>query len=124
MPDDTKVKKKSGTRRNRKKEEVKNREKSTYPSREKERLIQAIGFIETVGLVPAIEAADVMCKAADVRLSGIEKTGSGLVTVKVRGDVSSVEASVSSGRAAAERLGHIMAVHVIPRPSEQVENIL
>lgn len=124
MPDDTKVKKKSSTRRTRKKNEAKNIEKSTHPSLEKRRFIQAVGLIETVGLVPAIEAADVMCKAADVHLSGIEKTGSGLVTVKVRGDVSSVEASVSSGRAAAERLGHIISVHVIPRPSDQVENIL
>ena len=86
--------------------------------------LQALGMIETKGLVAAVEAADAMVKAADVTLVGTEKIGSGLVSVMVRGDVGAVKAAVESGSAAASRLGEIIAVHVIPRPHSDVEKIL
>ena len=85
---------------------------------------EALGMVETRGLVAAIEAADAMCKAANVTLIGTEKIGSGLVTVMVRGDVGAVKASVESGAAAASRLGELVAAHVIPRPHADVEKIL
>lgn len=85
---------------------------------------QALGLVETRGLVAAIEAADAMLKAANVSLVGTEKIGSGLVTVMVRGDVGAVKAAVESGTAAAQRLGEIIASHVIPRPHNDVEKIL
>jgi len=85
---------------------------------------EALGLIETRGLTAAIEAADAMSKAANVTLTGTEKIGSGLVTVIVRGDVGAVKAAVDSGTAAAERLGELVAVHVIPRPHDNVEKIL
>ncbi len=85
---------------------------------------QALGMVETRGLVGAIEAADAMVKAADVRLIGKERIGSGLVTVMVRGDVGAVKASVDAGAAAAKRIGELVAVHVIPRPHDDVEGIL
>ena len=85
---------------------------------------QALGMVETRGLVGAIEAADAMVKAADVRLIGKERIGSGLVTVMVRGDVGAVKASVDAGAAAARRIGELVAVHVIPRPHDDVEGIL
>lgn len=85
---------------------------------------QALGMIETRGLVAAIEAADAMCKAANVELVGTEKIGSGLVSVMVRGDVGAVKSAVESGTAAAQRLGEIIATHVIPRPHSDVEKIL
>lgn len=85
---------------------------------------EALGMIETRGLVAAIEAADSMLKAANVVLIGTEKIGSGLVTVMVRGDVGAVKAAVESGSAAASRLGELVATHVIPRPHEDVEKIL
>ena len=85
---------------------------------------QALGLVETKGLVGAIEAADAMVKAADVQLIGKEKIGSGLVTVMVRGDVGAVKASVEAGAAAAKRVGELYSVHVIPRPHEDVEAIL
>ena len=85
---------------------------------------EALGMIETRGLVAAIEAADAMVKAAEVTLIGTEKIGSGLVSVMVRGDVGAVKAAVEAGSAAAERLGEIIAVHVIPRPHTDVEKIL
>ena len=81
-------------------------------------------MVETRGLVGAIEAADAMVKAADVRLIGKERIGSGLVTVMVRGDVGAVKASVDAGAAAARRIGELVAVHVIPRPHDDVEGIL
>ena len=87
-------------------------------------LKEALGMVETKGLVGAIEAADAMVKAADVKLVGKEKIGSGLVTVMVRGDVGAVKASVDAGAAAAERVGELISVHVIPRPHEEVEGIL
>ena len=85
---------------------------------------QALGMVETRGLVAAIEAADAMLKAANVELVGTEKIGSGLVSVMVRGDVGAVNAAVESGTAAAQRLGEIIATHVIPRPHTDVEKIL
>ncbi len=85
---------------------------------------QALGMVETKGLVGAIEAADAMVKAANVTLLGKERIGSGLVTVMVRGDVGAVKASVEAGAAAAKRVGELVSVHVIPRPHEDVEKIL
>ena len=85
---------------------------------------QALGMIETRGLVAAVEAADAMVKAAEVTLIGTEKIGSGLVSVMVRGDVGAVKAAVEAGQASATRLGEIVATHVIPRPHTDVEKIL
>lgn len=84
----------------------------------------ALGMVETRGLVGAIEAADAMVKAANVKLVGKEKVGSGLVTVMVRGDVGAVKASVDAGAAAAKRVGELVSVHVIPSPHDDVEAIL
>ena len=86
--------------------------------------LEALGMVETRGLVAAIEAADAMVKAANVELIGTEKIGSGLVSVMVRGDVGAVKAAVESGSAAASRLGELVASHVIPRPHTDVEKIL
>ncbi len=85
---------------------------------------EALGMIETRGLVAAIEAADAMVKAAEVVLIGTEKIGSGLVSVMVRGDVGAVKAATEAGSAAAARLGEVIATHVIPRPHGDVEKIL
>ncbi|MBU5335066.1 MAG: propanediol utilization microcompartment protein PduA [Clostridiales bacterium] len=85
---------------------------------------EALGMIETKGLVGAIEAADAMTKSANVELIGYEKIGSGLVTVMVRGDVGAVKASVDAGAVAAEKVGEIVSKHVIPRPHTDVERIL
>lgn len=85
---------------------------------------EALGMIETKGLVGAVEAADAMTKSANVTLIGYEKIGSGLVTVMVRGDVGAVKASVDAGAAAAEKVGEIVSKHVIPRPHTDVEKIL
>ena len=84
----------------------------------------SLGMIETKGLVGAIEAADAMVKAANVMLVGKEQIGSGLVTVMVRGDVGAVKAATDAGASAAERVGELVAVHVIPRPHTEVDNIL
>ena len=86
--------------------------------------LQALGMIETRGLIASIEAADAMLKAANVVLVGTEKIGSGLVSVMVRGDVGAVKAAFEAGSASAARLGEVIAVHVIPRPHGDVENIL
>ena len=86
--------------------------------------MEALGMIETRGLVAAIEAADAMVKAANVTLIGTEKIGSGLVSVMIRGDVGAVKAATEAGSNAAQNLGEIIAVHVIPRPHEEVEAIL
>ena len=83
-----------------------------------------LGMVETRGLVGAIEAADAMVKAANVHLVGKEQVGSGLVTVMVRGDVGAVKAATEAGCAAAERVGELVSVHVIPRPHAEVEGIL
>lgn len=85
---------------------------------------EALGMIETKGLVGAIEAADAMVKAANVSLIGREQVGGGLVTVMVRGDVAAVKAATDAGCVAAERVGHLVSVHVIPRPHSEVESIL
>lgn len=85
---------------------------------------EALGMVETRGLVAAIEAADAMVKAANVILIGTEKIGSGLVSVMVRGDVGAVKAATEAGGAAAAKLGEVVAVHVIPRPHSDVEKIL
>ena len=85
---------------------------------------EALGLIETKGLVGAIEAADAMTKSANVVLVGYEKIGSGLVTVMVRGDVGAVKASVDAGAVAAEKVGELVSKHVIPRPPTDVEKIL
>ena len=85
---------------------------------------EALGLIETRGLVGAIEAADAMVKAAQVELLGKEGVGGGLVTVMVRGDVGAVKAATDAGAAAAEKVGELVSVHVIPRPHVDVEGIL
>lgn len=86
--------------------------------------MQPIGFIETQGLVAAVEAADAMVKAANVRFLGVSKVGGGLVTVVVQGDVGAVKAAVDAGAAAAKRVGQVVSVHVIPRPHEDLERII
>lgn len=84
----------------------------------------ALGMVETKGLIGAVEAADAMVKAANVTLIGTEKIGSGLVTVMVRGDVGAVKAATDAGSAAAEKVGEVVSVHVIPRPHQDVEKVL
>ena len=84
----------------------------------------ALGMIETRGLVGSIEAADAMVKAANVTLIGKVHVGGGLVTVMGRGEVGAVKAAVDAGAAAAERVGHLVSTHVIPRPHEEVNAIL
>ena len=84
----------------------------------------ALGMIETKGLVGSIEASDAMVKAANVYLIGKEYVGGGLVTVMVRGDVGAVKAATDAGAAAAQRVGELISVHVIPRPHVEVEVIL
>ena len=84
----------------------------------------ALGMVETKGLVGAIEAADAMVKAANVQLVGKEQVGGGLVTVMVRGDVGAVKAATDAGAAAAEKVGELISVHVIPRPHAEVDGIL
>ena len=85
---------------------------------------KALGMVETKGLVAAIEAADAMVKAANVTLIGKQQVGAGLVTVMVRGDVGAVKAATDAGAAAAENVGELISVHVIPRPHSEVEVIL
>ena len=85
---------------------------------------EALGMVETRGLTAAIEAADAMVKAANVTLVGKEFVGGGLVTVMVRGDVGAVKAATDAGAAAAQRVGELVSVHVIPRPHAEVEIIL
>ena len=84
----------------------------------------ALGMIETKGLVGAIEAADAMVKSANVQLVGKEQVGGGLVTVMVRGDVGAVKAATDAGAAAAEKVGELISVHVIARPQTEVDHIL
>lgn len=91
---------------------------------DKKMALEALGMVETRGLVAAIEAADAMCKAANVALVGTEKIGSGLVTIMVRGDVGAVKSAVEAGSISAARLGELVATHVIPRPHGDVEMIL
>ncbi|MBE8366057.1 BMC domain-containing protein [Leptospira borgpetersenii serovar Balcanica] len=84
----------------------------------------ALGMIETKGLVGAVEAADAMVKAANVTLMGKEQVGGGLVTVMVRGDVGAVKAATDAGAAAARNVGEVQSIHVIPRPHNDVETLL
>ncbi len=86
--------------------------------------MQALGMVETKGLVGSVEAADAMVKAANVTLIGKEHVGGGLVTVMVRGDVGAVKAATDAGAAAAAKIGELVSVHVIPRPHVEVERIL
>ena len=86
--------------------------------------LEALGMVETKGLVGSIEAADAMVKAAKVELVGYEKIGSGLITAKVRGDVAAVKAATDAGAAAARRVGELVSVHVIPRPHTELEERL
>lgn len=86
--------------------------------------LEALGMVETKGLVGSIEAADAMVKAANVLLIGKEYIGAGYVTVMVRGDVGAVKAATDAGAAAARRVGELVSVHVIPRPHQEVEKIL
>ena len=106
-------------------EEVVVIEEKKKPVKEVRKMAQeALGMVETRGLVAAIEAADSMLKAANVELVGTEKIGSGLVSVMVRGDVGAVKSAVEAGGASATKLGEIIATHVIPRPHDDVEKIL
>ena len=85
---------------------------------------EALGMVETKGMIAAVEAADAMVKAANVKLIGKVQIGSAYVTVMVRGDVGAVKASTDAGAAAARRVGELISVHVIPRPHTEVEKIL
>jgi microcompartment protein CcmL/EutN len=86
--------------------------------------IEALGMVETRGLVACIEAGDAMLKAANVQVVGYEKVGSGLVTVFVKGDVAAVKAATDAGAASAARIGEVVSVHVIPRPHDDLENMV
>lgn len=86
--------------------------------------MEALGMVETRGLVAMIEAADAMVKAANVRLVGWEKIGSGYVTAVVRGDVAAVKSATEAGAAAAAKVGEVVSVHVIPRPHADLEGVL
>lgn len=85
---------------------------------------QALGMIETIGLVGAIEAADAAVKAAAVTLSNYEKVEGGIVSVHVRGDIGSVQAAVDAGAQAARRVGQLFGVHVIPAPVEEIDEVV
>ena len=84
----------------------------------------ALGMVETRGLVAAIEAADAMVKAANVKLIGKERAGGGLISIYVRGDVGAVKAATDAGGAAASKVGELVSVHVIPRPAADIESII
>lgn len=86
--------------------------------------LQALGMVETRGLVALIEASDAMCKAANVDLVGWDKVGSGMVTAFVKGDVAAVKASVDAGAAAAAKIGEVVSVHVIPRPHDDLASVI
>lgn len=105
-------------------EAIKTETVKAEPKEEKRMAQEALGMVETRGLVASIEAADAMLKAANVTLVGTEKIGSGLVSVMVRGDVGAVNAAVEAGSTSASRLGELVATHVIPRPHTDVEKIL
>jgi ethanolamine utilization protein EutM len=85
---------------------------------------EAMGLIETKGFVAAVEAADTMVKAANVRLVSKEYAGSGLVTITVRGDVGAIKAAIDAGAAAAKRIGEVVSIHVIPRPHSEVDKVI
>ena len=82
---------------------------------------EALGLIETMGFVAALEAADAMVKAANVKLTSKNYAGGGMVEVEVRGDVGAVKAAVDAGAAAAKRIGEVVSVHIIPRPHEELD---
>jgi len=84
----------------------------------------ALGMVETKGIVPLMEAADAMLKAANVEMVGWDKVGSGLVTAFVTGDVAAVKAAVDAGAAAAGKIGEVFGVHVIPRPHDELAGVL
>ena len=86
--------------------------------------LQALGFVETRGLVAAVQAADAMVKAANVKLVTRQQPGGGLISIIVQGDVGSVKAAVDAGVAAANQIGKVVSAHVIPRPHEGMEDIL
>ena len=97
---------------------------SVQSSFKRVKMLEALGMVETKGLIGAIEAADAMVKAANVTLVGKEYIGAGFVTVMVRGDVGAVKAATDAGAAAARRVGELVSVHGIPRPHAEVEKIL
>lgn len=110
------------TTKKQRKTSTKDKAKNT---KEVERIMgKAIGFIETRGLTAAIEAADNMLKSAEVSLVGMEKIGSGLITITIQGDVGAVKAATEAGSEAASRIGELIAVHVIPRPHNSMDLIL
>ena len=84
----------------------------------------ALGLVETRGLIAAIEAADAMAKAADVKIVGKDKADAGLITIKVIGDVAAVRSAVDAGSAAAARVGQLVSSHVIPRPADELEILI
>jgi microcompartment protein CcmL/EutN len=86
--------------------------------------MNAVGMIETKGLVGAIEAVDAMVKAANVTLVGMEKIGGGYVSVFVQGEVGAVKAALDAGTAAAKKVGEVVSIHIIPRPHEETETLI
>ena len=100
------------------------RDEMIYPPNRRHMAADALGMVETRGLIGSVEAADAMVKAANVVLVGKEYIGAGYVTVLVRGDVGAVKAATDAGAAAARRVGELVSVHVIPRPHAEVERIL
>jgi ethanolamine utilization protein EutM len=86
--------------------------------------MNALGMVETKGLVGAIEAVDAMVKAANVTLVGVEKIGGGYVSVFVRGEVGAVKAALDAGTAAAKKVGEVVSIHIIPRPHEETETLI
>ena len=86
--------------------------------------MQALGMVETKGLTSLLEASDAMLKAANVQILGWDKVGSGMVTGFVTGDVAAVKAAVDAGAEAAGKVGEVIAVHVIPRPHDEISNVL
>ncbi len=115
---------KSNKKANKDNDEKKNDEIKKENNTMENKVKMALGMVETKGLVGSIEAADAMVKAANVTLIGKVHVGGGLVTVMVRGDVGAVKAATEAGGAAADRVGELVSVHVIPRPHDEVEYIL
>ena len=105
-------------------QDIEEKIEETKPVKEVKHNFEALGMVETWGLVASIEALDAMVKAANVELVGTEKIGSGLVSVMVRGDVGAVKAAVEAGANAASKIGNVVSTHVIPRPHLDTENIV
>ncbi|PXV62564.1 BMC domain-containing protein [Halanaerobium congolense] len=118
--------KKTENNENGKKDKISNKNLSNQKEKQEVKRMskQALGLVECRGLTAATEAADAMIKAANIELVGTEKIGSGLVCVMIRGDVGAVKAATEVGGEAVSRLGELVAVHVIPRPHDELENIL